>query len=109
MAAKAGAAYISPFLGRLDDISHDGVALIEEIVQIYDNYNMQTEVLAASIRHPKHFVDVALAGSDVATIPANVFWKLIKHPLTDIGNENATGLYPSLATHIYRFYLTIQS
>ena len=87
LAAKAGAAYISPFLGRLDDISHNGVGLIEEIVQIYDNYNMNTEVLAASIRHPKHFVDVALAGADVATIPANVLWKLIKHPLTDIGNE----------------------
>ena len=87
LAAKAGATYISPFLGRLDDISHDGVELIRDIVQIYDNYGMETQILAASIRHPKHFVDVALAGADVATIPANVFWKLIKHPLTDKGNQ----------------------
>lgn len=86
LAAKAGATYISPFLGRLDDISHDGVALIHEIAQIYDNYGMKTQILAASIRHPKHFVDVALAGADVATIPAGVFWKLFKHPLTDSGN-----------------------
>lgn len=86
LAAKAGATYISPFLGRLDDISEDGVMLIRDIVQIYDNYGMQTQVLAASIRHPKHFVDVALAGADVATIPADVFWKLFSHPLTDSGN-----------------------
>ncbi|MEC7984695.1 MAG: fructose-6-phosphate aldolase [Myxococcota bacterium] len=87
LAAKAGAAYISPFLGRLDDISHDGVGLIEEIAVIYANYSYQTEILAASIRHPKHFVEVALAGADVATIPANVFNKLLSHPLTDSGNE----------------------
>ena len=87
LAAKAGAAYISPFLGRLDDISNDGVGLIEEIVEIYANYNYQTEILAASIRHPKHFVEVALAGADVATIPAKVFNKLLSHPLTDSGNE----------------------
>ena len=87
MAAKAGATYISPFLGRLDDISHDGVQLIYDIVQIYENYGMQTQVLAASIRHPKHFVDVAMAGADVATIPSSVFWKLFSHPLTDRGNE----------------------
>ena len=86
LAAKAGATYISPFLGRLDDISEDGVMLIQDIVQIYDNYGMKTQVLAASIRHPKHFVDVALAGADVATIPADVFWKLFSHPLTDSGN-----------------------
>ena len=78
LAAKAGATYISPFLGRLDDISHDGVELIRDIAQIYDNYDMKTQILAASIRHPKHFVDVALAGADVATIPANVFWKLFE-------------------------------
>ena len=87
LAAKAGATYISPFLGRLDDISQDGVQLIHDIVQIYENYGMQTQILAASIRHPKHFVDVAMAGADVATIPAGVFWKLFSHPLTDQGNE----------------------
>ena len=86
LAAKAGATYISPFLGRLDDISQDGVELIHDIAQIYDNYGMKTQILAASIRHPKHFVDVALAGADVATIPASVFWKLFHHPLTDSGN-----------------------
>ena len=87
LAAKAGATYISPFLGRLDDISHDGVELIHDIAQIYENYGMQTQILAASIRHPKHFVDVAMAGADVATIPSGVFWKLFSHPLTDSGNE----------------------
>ena len=87
LAAKAGAAYISPFLGRLDDISVNGVGLIEEIVHMYNTFDFSTEVLSASIRHPKHFVEVALAGSDVATIPYNVFKKLINHPLTDKGNQ----------------------
>ena len=87
LAAKAGAAYISPFLGRLDDISVNGVGLIEEIVHIYNTFDFSTEVLSASIRHPKHFVEVAMAGSDVATIPYNVFKKLINHPLTDKGNQ----------------------
>jgi transaldolase len=86
LAAKAGAAYISPFLGRLDDISHDGVELIEQIVHIYKTYNFSTEVLAASVRHPKHFVDIALAGADVSTIPYGVLMKLFNHPLTDSGN-----------------------
>jgi transaldolase len=86
LAAKAGATYISPFLGRLDDISQVGVGLIEEIVQIYDNYGYETKVLAASIRHPKHMVDVALAGTDVATLPFSVLSKMFKHPLTDSGN-----------------------
>ena len=86
LAAKAGATYISPFLGRLDDISHDGVELIEQIAHIYKTYNFSTEVLAASVRHPKHFVDVALAGADVATIPHGVLMKLFNHPLTDSGN-----------------------
>ena len=87
LAAKAGATYISPFLGRLDDVSQQGVGLIEEIVQIYDNYGFETKVLAASIRHPKHMVDVALAGADVATLPFGVLRKLFNHPLTDAGNE----------------------
>ena len=85
LAAKAGAGYISPFIGRLDDISQDGMELIRQIVQIYDNYGFSTEVLAASIRHPMHIVDSALAGADVATVPFSVFKKIVKHPLTDKG------------------------
>jgi len=85
LAAKAGATYISPFIGRLDDIAQDGMQLIRDIVQIYDNYGYETEVLAASIRHPMHIVDSALAGADVATIPYKVIQQLVKHPLTDKG------------------------
>lgn len=85
LAAKAGASYISPFIGRLDDIGQDGMQLIRDIVQIYDNYGFETEVLAASIRHPMHIVDCALAGADVATIPLKVIQQLVKHPLTDKG------------------------
>jgi transaldolase len=85
LAAKAGASYISPFIGRLDDIATDGMQLIRDIVQIYDNYGFATEVLAASIRHPMHIVDCALAGADVATIPFKVIQQLVKHPLTDKG------------------------
>jgi transaldolase len=87
LAAKAGAAYISPFIGRLDDISHTGMDLIEQIVTIYGNYGYQTQVLAASIRHPLHVVEAALVGADVATIPFDVLKKLASHPLTDIGLE----------------------
>ncbi len=87
LAAKAGASYISPFIGRLDDTAWDGMALIRDIVQIYDNYGFATEVLAASIRHPVHIVDCALAGADVATIPFKVIQQLVKHPLTDKGLE----------------------
>lgn len=87
LAAKAGATYISPFIGRLDDISQTGMDLIEQIVQIYLNYDYQTEVLVASIRHPMHLVEAALIGADVATIPYDVIKKLIHHPLTDIGLE----------------------
>src|SRR5215813_618212 len=87
LAAKAGANYISPFIGRLDDISTDGMQLIRDIVQIYDNYGFATEVLAASIRHPMHIVECALAGADVATIPFKVIQQLVKHPLTDMGLE----------------------
>jgi transaldolase len=88
LAAKAGATYISPFIGRLDDIGQDGMQLIRDIVQIYDNYGFTTEVLAASIRHPMHIVDSALAGADVATIPFKVIQQLVKHPLTDKGLES---------------------
>lgn len=87
LAAKAGASYISPFIGRLDDISTNGMDLIEQIVQIYRNYNFNTEVLVASIRHPMHFVEAALIGADVATLPFNVIDKLFNHPLTDVGLE----------------------
>jgi transaldolase len=87
IAAKAGATYISPFMGRLDDISTDGLQLVEEIVEIYLNYGYTTEVLAASIRHPMHVVRCAQIGVDVATIPFDVIKKLIRHPLTDLGLE----------------------
>ncbi len=87
LAAKAGATYISPFLGRLDDINLDGVELIENIRQIYDNYAFETEILAASIRTPNHVTQVALAGADVATIPPAVIRKLADHPLTNAGIE----------------------
>jgi transaldolase len=87
LAAKAGASYISPFIGRLDDTAQDGMQLIRDIVQIYENYGFATEVLAASIRHPMHIVDCALAGADVATIPFKVIQQLVKHPLTDKGLE----------------------
>ncbi|RKY94887.1 MAG: fructose-6-phosphate aldolase [Ignavibacteriae bacterium] len=85
LAAKAGATYVSPFVGRLDDISTSGMELISQIVQIYGNYNYQTEVLVASIRHPLHLVEAALMGADVCTIPFAVINKLFNHPLTDIG------------------------
>lgn len=85
IAAKAGASYISPFLGRLDDISTSGMDLIEDIVTIYTNYSYQTEVLAASIRHPMHVVECARLGADVATMPLSVMEGMLKHPLTDSG------------------------
>ncbi|MCE2846695.1 MAG: fructose-6-phosphate aldolase [Sphingobacteriales bacterium] len=85
LAAKAGASYVSPFLGRLDDVSTDGLALIEQIVLIYDNYGMGTEVLAASIRHPMHIIKCAELGADVATCPLQPILDLLKHPLTDSG------------------------
>jgi transaldolase len=88
LAAKAGATYISPFIGRLDDISLDGMQLIEEIRAIYDNYDFDTQVLAASIRTPNHVKLAAMAGADVATVPAAVLRSLVKHPLTDKGLES---------------------
>lgn len=87
IAAKAGATYISPFIGRLDDISTDGMQLIADIRLIYDNYGFETEILAASIRHPIHFLESARLGADVATMPLNVIEQLLKHPLTDSGLE----------------------
>jgi transaldolase len=87
MAAKAGAAYISPFVGRLDDISHVGMDLVEQILTIYENYGFDTEVIVASIRNPIHVLDAALMGADIATIPFKVIQQLIRHPLTEIGLE----------------------
>ncbi len=87
MAAKAGATYVSPFVGRLDDINLVGMELIEDLVQIFDNYALTTKVLAASIRSPRHVTEAALAGSHVATIPTKVFDQMIQHPLTDKGIE----------------------
>ncbi|HUH65542.1 MAG TPA: fructose-6-phosphate aldolase [Syntrophales bacterium] len=85
MSAKAGAAYVSPFVGRLDDISHDGMALVEQIISIFNNYGFETEIIVASIRHPLHVLEAALMGADIATIPFSVIDKLAKHPLTDKG------------------------
>jgi len=87
MAAKAGADYVSPFVGRLDDISHVGMDIVEQIATIYENYGFETEIIVASIRNPIHVLDAALIGADIATIPYNVMEQLIKHPLTEIGLE----------------------
>jgi len=87
LAAKAGATYASPFVGRLDDISHVGMELVSSIVTIYENYGLETEVIVASIRNPLHVVDAALMGAHIATIPFKVIDQLVKHPLTDIGIE----------------------
>jgi transaldolase len=87
LAAKAGATFISPFVGRLDDISHVGMDLVEQIAQIYTNYNFETEIIVASIRNPLHIVEAGLIGADIVTIPFKVIEQLFKHPLTDIGIE----------------------
>ncbi len=88
MAAKAGAAYVSPFVGRLDDISQEGMELVEQILTIYENFGFETKTIVASIRNPIHVLEAALMGADIATIPFKVIQQLIKHPLTDIGLEN---------------------
>ena len=99
LAARAGATYISPFVGRLDDIGRDGMGLIEEIVTAYDNYPyITTQVLVASIRHPRHLTDSALMGAHVATIPHGVLMKLFKHPLTDSGIEKFLKDWESVPT-----------
>lgn len=87
LAAKAGATFVSPFVGRLDDIGHDGMELVAQIVQIYNNYGFETEVIVASIRNPQHVLEAALLGADIATIPFKVIKQLAKHPLTDVGIE----------------------
>jgi transaldolase len=88
LAAKAGATYVSPFIGRLDDIGQEGIQIIREIVDIFNNYNIETEVIVASIRHPIHVIDSARIGADIATIPPNIIKKMVKHSLTDIGINN---------------------
>ncbi len=88
LAAKAGASYVSPFIGRLDDIGQVGMKIVEEIVEIFYNYDIETEVIVASIRHPIHVIDAARIGADIATIPPMVIRKMVKHSLTDIGIEN---------------------
>jgi len=87
LAAKAGTTYVSPFIGRLDDISQTGMDLVEQIMTIFDNYDFQSQVIVSSIRHPIHVLEAALIGADVATIPYKVIEQLVKHPLTDIGIE----------------------
>ena len=87
LAAKAGAAFVSPFVGRLDDNSHVGMDTVEQIVQIYDNYAFETEIIVASIRNPLHVVEAALMGADIATMPFKVFEQIVRHPLTDVGIE----------------------
>ncbi len=85
LAAKAGATFVSPFIGRLDDIGHNGMGIVEGIIQIYQNYGLETEIIVASIRHPVHVYEAALLGADIATIPPAVLDKMVNHPLTDIG------------------------
>ncbi|RMG66117.1 MAG: fructose-6-phosphate aldolase [Calditrichaeota bacterium] len=87
LVAKAGATFVSPFVGRLDDVSSDGMNVVAQIIDIYNNYGFETEVLVASVRHPMHVVDAALMGADICTMPFKVFKQLIKHPLTDVGLE----------------------
>jgi len=87
MAAKAGAAYVSPFVGRLDDIAHDGMELVDQILTIFTNYELTTEIIVASVRHPRHVLDAALMGAHVATMPLKVIAQLANHPLTDKGIE----------------------
>jgi transaldolase len=98
LAAKAGAAFVSPFIGRLDDISHHGMELVEQIVTIYENYNFETEIIVASVRHPGHVVEAALIGAHIATVPFSVMEKLVKHPLTDLGIEKFLQDWKKVAT-----------
>lgn len=101
LAAKAGATFVSPFLGRIDDISGDGVDLLAQIRQIYDNYDdLETEILAASLRHPRHVVEAALVGADCATLPAGTLYKLLDHPKTDEGLKNFLNDWETLGTDL---------
>jgi len=96
LVAKAGASYVSPFVGRLDDVGQDGMQLVREIIQVYDNYEVPTQVLVASVRHPQHVVAAALMGADVATVPFKVLQQLSQHPLTDIGLQRFLADYRAM-------------
>jgi len=96
LVAKAGATYVSPFVGRLDDVGHDGMQLVREMVQIFDAYEFATQVLVASVRHPQHVVEAALAGADAATVPFKVLQQLFNHPLTDAGLQRFLADYRSV-------------
>lgn len=98
LAAKAGATYVSPFVGRLDDISNEGIYIIEDIVQVFNIHNIDTEIIAASIRHPIHVLDAAKAGAHISTIPYKVFEQMLNHPLTDIGIDKFLKDWDSLQT-----------
>ncbi len=100
LAAKAGATYISPFVGRLDDVGHDGMELVAEIREVYDEYGIETEILAASLRHPRHVHQAMLIGADCATLPSKVLYQLLKHPLTDSGLEAFLQDWSSLGTSL---------
>lgn len=100
LAAKAGATYISPFVGRLDDVGHDGMEVVADIRQIYDNYDLETEILAASLRHPRHVTEAAQAGADCSTLPPAVLHKLHQHPLTDRGLEKFLEDWKSLGRQL---------
>ncbi len=100
LAAKAGASYISPFVGRLDDVSHYGMDLIRQLVTIFDNYDFDTEIIVASVRNPLHVVEAALAGADIVTIPFKVIEQMIKHPLTDVGVSKFLEDWKKLGTQI---------
>jgi transaldolase len=98
IAAKAGAAYVSPFLGRLDDVGHDGMDVVRETRVIFDNYDIETQILAASIRHPRHVTEAAMIGADVATMPTAVLKKLLLHPLTDRGLDQFLNDWAKIAS-----------
>ena len=100
LAAKAGATYISPFVGRLDDIGHDGMEIVSEIRQVYDEYDLDTEILAASLRHPRHLLEAMLVGADCATLPPKVLYQSMKHPLTDRGLEAFLADWKSLGKEL---------
>ncbi len=100
LAAKAGATYVSPFVGRIDDVSGEGMDLIHQIRQVYDNYGYETQILAASIRHPVHVVESMMLGADCCTMPPNVLWQLSKHPLTDLGLEGFLADWNKLGAEI---------
>ncbi|MFQ6059320.1 MAG: fructose-6-phosphate aldolase [Anaerolineae bacterium] len=99
MAAKAGGTYVSPFIGRLDDISHEGMEVVRELAEIFALYGLESEIITASIRHPRHVVEAALAGSDIATIPFAVLQKMIRHPLTDVGLERFLADWRKVPNH----------